>query len=598
MISGSLRRSAFLLAIAACSPGSTHSSSALAAQWSEPERIPAVFANTSGASARAESARRAMVASSSTIAAEAGAEILRAGGNAVDAAVATGFALAVAYPEAGNLGGGGYTVIRMADGRTAALDYRETAPAASSRDMYLDSTGRLTGEAIVGRAASGVPGAVAGLVAALEKYGSMPLARVMEPAIRLASEGFIVDETLSSSIAGKESLIRRFGGSSLFLPGGRPPAAGARFVQPGLAETLRLVAQKGASGFYRGKVAAAIVAEMQRECPAGTSSRDRASRGCGLITLGDLAGYQARWRTPVTTTYRAHTILSMPPSSSGGITLGEALNILEPAPVAEFGSAARVHLLASAFQRAFIDRNELLGDADFVSVPAARLLSKEYGAALYGTIDAGRATPTPALVARGREGMETTHYSVVDDAGNAVSTTTTINSLYGSGVFVPGAGFFLNNTMDDFATQPGVQNQFGLVQGEANAIAPRKRGLSAMTPTIVLDPRGEVYMVLGARGGPRIITATAQVILNVIDHRMSLSDAMHAPRIHHQALPDLLRVDRNGFGGEVEARLTAMGHTLEPVNYVGGSVVAIKRVAGGWEGMNDPRARGGGTAGY
>lgn len=598
MISGSVRRTAFLLVIAACSPGSSPSTSALGAQWSEPERIPAVFANTSGVSARAEPARRAMVASSSRIAAEAGAEILRAGGNAVDAAVATGFALAVAYPEAGNLGGGGYSVIRMADGRTAALDYRETAPMAARRDMYLDASGRLTEAAQVGRAASGVPGAVAGLVATLEKYGSMPLARVMEPAIRLASEGFIVDAALASSIAARESLIRRFGGSSLFLPGGRPPATGTRFVQPELAGTLRLVALNGASGFYRGKVAAAIVAEMQQGCPAGTSSRDRASRGCGLLTLEDLAAYEPVWRTPVTTTYRAHTILSMPPSSSGGITLGESLNILERAPVGAFGSAPRVHLVASAFQRAFIDRNELLGDTDFVSVPAARLLSKEYAATVYKAIDPSRATPTPALAARGREGTETTHYSVIDESGNAVSTTTTINRLYGSGVFVPGAGFFLNNTMDDFATLSGVQNHFGLVQGEANAIAPRKRMLSAMTPTIVLDPRGALYMVIGARGGPRIITAMAQVILNVIDHRMSLSDAMHAPRIHHQALPDLLRVDRNGFGGEVEARLSAMGHAVEPVDYVGGSVVAIKRVARGWEGMNDPRARGGGTAGY
>ncbi|MEO5579400.1 MAG: gamma-glutamyltransferase [Gemmatimonadaceae bacterium] len=534
-----------------------------------------------------------MVASSSRLASEAGVEILKAGGNAVDAAVAVGFALAVVFPEAGNIGGGGYMVIRMADGRTAAIDYRETAPVASFRDMYLDAARKLTGSGVVGRAASGVPGAVAGMTEALARYGSLPLATVMAPAIKMANEGFIVDSVLSRSVAGKAALIAQFAGAEIFLPGGAPIAPGTKFVQPDLALTLNAVARSGATGFYRGHVAELIAREMQRDCPAGVAATQRAANGCGIITTGDLERYRAAWRTPVRTMYRGFTVLSMPPSSSGGITVGQTLNILEGYErLPAFGTAEYFHLAASAFQRAFIDRNALLGDPAFVQVPRARLESKEYARSLRLTIKEDRATPTVTIANPLREGNETTHYSVVDAFGNAVATTTTVNSLYGSGVFIRGAGFFMNNEMDDFASQPGVANQFGLVQGESNAIVPGKRMLSAMSPTIVLDPRGELLLVVGGRGGPRIITSTAEVILNVVDHRMNLADAMSAPRIHHQALPDSMRYERGGFDAATLEKLTRMGYGLSEQSTIGASIVAIKRSAGGYEGMDDPRSNG------
>ena len=544
-------------------------------------------------------AEHAMVASSSRTAAEAGTEVLKAGGNAVDAAVAVGFALAVVYPEAGNLGGGGYTIVRMADGRTAALDYRETAPAASFRDMYVDSARRLTSFSINGRSASGVPGAVAGLTALHSRYGSLPLARVMAPAIRLAEEGFTVDAALARSVSGKREVLAQYSGAEVFLPGGSPVTAGTRLVQRDLANTLRTIAREGATGFYRGKIAQLLVDEMNRDCPPSIAPRARAAHGCGIITVKDLAGYRPVWRDPVKTGFRRYSLLTMPPSSSGGITIGETLNILAGYPsLPAYGTARYIHLLTSAFQRAFIDRNSLLGDPAFVKIPMKRLGSDAYAAELRATIDPEKRTPTPSVVMPSREGMETTHYSVVDAAGNAVSTTTTLNGLYGSGVFVKGAGFLMNNTMDDFSSQPGQPNMFGLVQGEANAIAPGKRMLSAMSPTIVVDPRGKLFMVLGARGGPRIITSTAQVILNVIANGMSLSDAMSAPRIHHQALPDDIRIDAGGFTPEVIAELKRMGYELLPQGYLGGSVVAIQVVPGGLQGMDDPRGFLGGAAGY
>ncbi len=534
-----------------------------------------------------------MVASNSPIASEAGVEILRQGGNAVDAAVAVGFALAVALPEAGNIGGGGYMLIRLANGSTAAIDYREMAPAAAYRDMYLDSAGQLTNAGIVGRAASGVPGAVAGLTAALARFGTMPLLKVMAPAIRMAAEGIVVDSVLIRSVAGKETLISRFAGADIFIPGGKPLQVGARLVQPELAETLRLIARNGAAGFYRGPVAQKITAEMQRECPAGVASRQRGSHACGLITSRDLEQYQPAWRTPVVSTYRHYTLMSMPPSSSGGITLIETLNILEPfAALPPFGSATYFHLVASAFQRAFIDRNAKLGDPSFVSVPIEQLTSKSYAGRLQKAIPLDHATPTAGIPAAPSEGNETTHYSVVDGQGNAVATTTTLNSLYGSGVLVRGAGFFMNDEMDDFASQPGKPNQFGLVQGESNAIAPGKRMLSAMSPTIVLDPEGKVLLVLGARGGPRIITSVAQVILNVINNRMSLADAMSAPRIHHQALPDTLRYERGGLDSATIRRLREMGYRTAPQGLGEAKVSAIMRVRGGFVGMDDPRSSG------
>ena len=536
--------------------------------------------------AKAPFAPHGMVSSNEARASAAGVEIMKRGGNAVDAAVAVGFALAVTYPEAGNLGGGGYMVIRMADGRTAALDYREVAPLAATRNMYIDSAGKLTDKSLVGHLASGVPGAVAGLVAAQKRFGVLSLAEVMAPAIRLADEGFEVDSALAHSFTRDAELIGKFAGGAVFLPGGSPLRAGATLRQPDLARTLREIAAKGADGFYRGPIADSLAAEMRR--------------GGGIITVEDMRRYRPVWREPIRGTYRGYTLLTMPPSSSGGVTVVETLNILETVPNAPaFGSTAYVHLLGAAYQRAFVDRNEALADPAFAAVPTAKLTSKSYARAVAATIAADRATPTAVIESKLRalrEGNETTHYSVVDSSGNAVATTTTLNGLFGSGVWVRGAGFFLNNEMDDFAAQPGTPNQFGLVQGEANAVQPGKRPLSAMSPTIVLDPSGALLLVVGARGGPRIITATSQIILNVIDQRMDLADAMSAPRIHHQALPDSLRYERGGLAQATLDSLTAMGDAMAATGGIA-QAHGVMRVKGGWEGFVDPRASGG-AVGY
>ena len=519
-----------------------------------------------------------MVASDAPLAGAAGVEIMRRGGNAVDAAVAVGFALAVVYPEAGNLGGGGYMVIRMADGRSAALDFREVAPLAATRNMYLDESGQLTNKSVIGPLAAGVPGAVAGLTAALAKFGTMSLKDVMAPAIRYAEEGFVVDSALTRSLTTYASSIVAVSGSATpFLPGGTALAPGSRLVQPALARTLRRIADQGAPGFYAGETAAAVADEMKRNG--------------GIITEQDLARYTPVWRDVVQSTYHGYTLLTMPPSSSGGVTITETLNILEGFPVAPFGSRAAVHRLASAYQRAFIDRNARLADPAFVSVPIAQLTDKAYAAKLRATIDDARATPTAVIEQRMREGTHTTHYSVADERGNAVATTTTINDLYGSRVYVAAAGFFLNDEMDDFAARPGTPNMFGLVQGEANAIQPGKRMLSAMSPTIVLDRDGTLLLVVGSRGGPRIITSVSQVILNVLDHHMTLADAVSAPRIHHQALPDTLRFEPNGLASAVLDSLRLMGHGVTTMSGIG-QINAILRSKRGYFGMSDPRGSG------
>jgi gamma-glutamyltranspeptidase/glutathione hydrolase len=551
-----------------------------------PPRIRAAFPNSWShrAGSRATFAQHAMVASNNAVAAAVGAEIMKQGGNAIDAAVATGFALAVTFPEAGNLGGGGYMVIRLADGRVAALDYRETAPLAATRDMYVGVNGKLTGESVIGPRASGVPGAVAGMLEAHRRYGALPLTKDLAPAIRLAAEGFVVDSTLFRSLSDDKYRIESFAGKSLFFPNGAPPAIGSRLRQPQLARTIRLIADSGAVAFYRGSIADSIAAQMQR---------DR-----GLITKADLAQYRPVWREPIRSSYRGYSLISMPPSSSGGTTVSEMLNILEaygaPAP---FGTAARMHAVASASQRAFVDRNSRLGDPAFVRVPLSMLTSKSYARTVARSISRDRADPTTPVAPRIGEGNETTHWSVVDQSGNAVATTSTLNDLYGSGVYVSGAGFFLNDEMDDFTTQPGTPNMYGLIQGEANSIAPGKRMLSAMSPTIVLDPAGNLLLVTGARGGPRIISATSQIILNVIDHRMSLSDAMSAPRLHHQALPDSIRLEAGGFDSGAIARLRAMGHFVYELNAGIAAAASVMRVRGGYEGMDDPRSHGG-AAGF
>ncbi len=530
-------------------------------------------------------AARTMVVSGSPIASEVGTEILDAGGNAVDAAVAVGFALAVVHPEAGNIGGGGFMVIRFADGRAAALDYREAAPSRATRDMYLDSMGAVTEDAVVGHRAAGVPGSVAGLLEAHARYGRLSVGAVMAPAIRLARNGFILDDYRSRSLAGAAELLRRFETSrrQFLLPNEQAPPPGTRLVQSDLARTLLAVAEGGAEAFYRGAVADLIVAEMER--------------GGGLISREDLAAYQPKWREPIVASYRRHAIYSMPPASSGGVTLAETLNILEGFhPLPAFGSADQVHLVAEAMRRAFVDRNRYLGDPAYVQMPLDRLLSKTYAAALRDEINPTRATPTPVTPPAAEAGIQTTHYSVIDASGNAVAVTTTINSGYGNGVTVAGAGFLLNNEMDDFTSAPGAPNQYGLVQGEANAIAPGKRMLSAMTPTIVTDTSGALLMVLGTPGGPTIITTVTQVISNVIDHHMSLPLAVAVPRIHHQALPDQIFFEPGGLTATVQGELAGRGHTLQERGGLSGDVAAIIRDGPGWLGVADPR-RGGGAAG-
>jgi len=530
-------------------------------------------------------APHAMVASNSALASAAGVEIMKAGGNAVDAAVATGFALAVTLPGAGNLGGGGFSVIRMADGRTATIDYRETAPLAATRDMYL-RPGVAPDASVTGPLASGVPGSVAGLTAAQARFGRLPLARVMAPAIRLAEEGFAAESSLMLGLRRDSARFARYPSSvAAFFPGGSAPAYRARFRQPDLARTLRRIADRGAPGFYEGETATLVEAEMKRDG--------------GIITREDLARYRPVWRDALVVPYRGYTLITMPPVSSGGTTIAETLNILETYDtLPPFGSAAYTHLLGSAYQRAFVDRNSKLGDPAFVRVPLAELTSKAYARRLRATIEPARYTPTRALpqTAAGNEKSETTHYSVVDADGNAVATTTTLNNGFGSAVTVGGAGFLLNDEMDDFAARPGQPNMFGLIEGGQNEIAPGKRMLSSMSPTIVLDPRGGLLLVVGAAGGPTIITGTSQVILNVVDHRMSLADAMRAPRVHHQALPDSLVVERTGLRPAVRDSLAAMGyHFLERDALV--NVNAVMRVRGGWEGMHEPRSFGG-AVGY
>jgi len=521
-----------------------------------------------------------MVVSGSPIASQVGRDILRRGGNAVDAAVAVGFALAVVHPEAGNIGGGGFMIIRTHDGKVQALDYRETAPARATRDMY-----RPAGEdaSVTGHLSAGVPGAVAGLTEAHRRFGRLPFAAVIEPSISLAAEGFVVDEYRNLSIADDSARLALFPASrTTFLPADRPPVTGSVFRQPELGATLEVIRDSGAAGFYHGRVAELLVAEMQR--------------GGGVISLQDLAQYRALWRDPVEIEYRGYTIYSMPPASSGGVTMGEILNIMEGyGPLPPFGSAALMHREAEAMRRAFTDRNTYLGDPAFVHNPLERLLSKQYASDLRRQIGE-RASPTPVFEAGRPGGSSTTHYSVVDAEGNAVSCTTTLNNSYGSAVTVTGAGFLLNDEMDDFATSPGEPNMYGLVQGEANAIAPGKRMLSAMTPTIVLDPRKQLYLVVGTPGGPRIITMVYHVISNVVDHHMSLADAIMAPRMHHQALPDTLRVEQDAFPSETLDSLRARGHAVGSGGYWG-DVEGIIRTAQGWDGVSDPR-RGGGGAGY
>lgn len=500
-------------------------------------------------------AQRGMVASSDEIASKVGVEILKRGGNAVDAAVAVGLALAVSWPGAGNLGGGGFMIIRTVGGTTTAIDYREAAPAKAHRALYLDKhAGVLPDASTVGHKAVGVPGTVAGLALALEKYGTMKWRDVVEPARALAAEGFTVNYTLAASLRRQDQLLGRFPESRrIFLKGGKHYGDGETFKQPELAETLERLQKDGAREFYEGRTAWLLAEEMK-------------TNG-GIVSLDDIKSYKAVERRPLRGNYRGYEIITMPPPSSGGAVLIEMLNILERYDLAAMGhnSSEKYHLLIESMRRAFADRAEFFGDPDFVKVPVERLTSKSYAAELAKSISAHRATPS-IRIRRGRppagESRHTTHYSVVDAAGNMVSNTYTINGEYGSGVTVGGAGFLLNNEMDDFTAKPGSPNKFGLIQGEANAIEPGKRPLSSMTPTIVLKD-GRPFLVVGTEGGPTIITQVLQVLVNIIDHGMNIHQAVNAPRIHHQWLPDVVKHEPYGIAPDVVKALKKRGHKLE-----------------------------------
>jgi gamma-glutamyltranspeptidase / glutathione hydrolase len=546
-----------------------------------------------------------MVVSVSEIASQVGVDILKRGGNAVDAAVAVGLALAAVWPSAGNLGGGGFMVIRTADGRATAIDYREMAPAAAHRNVYLDEKGNYIPESSTyGHRAAGVPGTVAGLAYALEKYGTMKWADVAEPARRLAAEGFAVWRELELSLKGSsKSLSRHPETKRIFLRGGRPYEEGEIFRQPELAATFERLIKHGPREFYEGETARLIEAAMRRAAGAGKP----------WMTVDDLRNYKTVERTPIRGSYRGHEIITMSPPSSGGIALVEMLNILSRYDLKAMGpgSSQATHLMIEAMRRAFADRAEFLGDTDFVKVPVAGLTSKKYADQVARTISLNRAS-TSEQVRHGNpaayESTETTHFTVVDKGGNAVANTYTLNGGYGSKVTVEGAGFLLNNEMDDFAPKPGSANMYGLIQGENNAVQARKRPLSAMTPTIVLKD-GKLWFTVGSPGGPTIINTVMQIIVNVIDHGMNIQQAVDWPRVHHQWMPDQVAVEPYGLAPDVVARLRAMGHkvvdppravttALDLPGYIGDAhAIMIEAETGVRLGAADPR-RGGKAVGY
>ncbi len=539
---------------------------------------------------RAIPAEHGMVVGQEKLAAQVGAGILRQGGNAVDAAVATGFALAVTYPRAGNIGGGGFMVIHSAERSEAiAIDYRETAPAATTRDIFLGADGKPDGEKSRNSAlAIGVPGTVAGLALALEKYGSgkFTLAQILKPSIDLAQNGFIVADDMADTLSDMYRRMSRWPNSARALSrdDGTPLREGDRLVQADLAATLSAIADHGPRGFYEGPVAEKLATAVGK---AG-----------GIMTADDLKSYRAVVRTPVRGSYRGYDIVSMPLPSSGGTVLLETLNILEGFPMSDMkqGSAPSLHLMIEAMKRAYADRARYLGDPAFVNAPVNVLVTKEYAAKQRASIDPDRATPAADVLAASpaREGANTTHYSVVDSHGNAVSNTYTLNFPYGVGLVAEGTGVLLNNELDDFTAAPGASNAFGLVGFEANLPGPGKRPLSSMSPTIVLKD-GKPVLVTGTPGGSRIISAVLQVVVNVLDYKMDVAAAVAAPRVHHQWMPDDVRVER-GFSEEVLDALRAKGHrVIEPLGQTSANSIAVTR--GGLLGAPDPRTRGAEAAG-
>ena len=535
-------------------------------------------------------AENGMVASQEALASRIGVEVLQKGGNAVDAAVTVGFALAVTLPRAGNLGGGGFMLVHHAkSGETVAIDYREMAPAAAHGDLFLDAAGEVdTDKSWYSRSAAGVPGTVAGLATALERYGTISLAEALAPAIRLAAEGIVVTRDLSDSLASRSERLLRFPATAaiFFHADGRPVQPGETLVQADLAWSLRQIAEGGAEAFYEGEIARRIAADM-------------AANG-GPMTTADLAAYRVALRVPVHGSYRGYEIFSMPPPSSGGVHLVQILNILEAYPLGELGhnGAETLHLMAEAMKLAYADRSEHLGDPEFWPVPVAGLTAKAYADALRATIDRDRARAVDEIKPGDPapyESPETTHFSVMDRWGNAVANTYTINFGYGSGIVAAGTGILLNNEMDDFSAKPGVPNAYGLIGGAANAIEAGKRPLSSMTPTLVLKD-GRAFLATGSPGGSRIITTTLQILLNVIDHGMTIAAATHAPRVHHQWLPDELRVER-GLSPDTLAALAAKGHTIVEKNAMG-STQSILRTEDGFTGAADPRRPGALAIGY
>lgn len=527
-----------------------------------------------------------MVTSRSALASAAGIEIMRGGGNAVDGAVATAFALAVGYPSAGNIGGGGFALVRLTDGKVVSLDHRETAPAAAHRDMYLDDKGDvIEGLSLRSHKAAGTPGSVDGLLVLLEKYGIKSRQEVMAPAIELASKGFPLTWSMARQFNRVSKRMEKYPASmSKFTKQGKPFDPGDVWKQPDLAETLRRISDQGRDGFYKGPVAQMIVDEMRR--------------GDGEITLADLAGYQSVWRDPVKGTYRGYEIWGMGPPSSGGVLVIQILNMLEPYDLKSmsWGSADIVHIMVEAQRRAYADRAEHLGDPDYYDVPVAMLVDKAYAKARFSDFDSETATRSDQVGSGSwpQESMETTHFSVMDGRGMMVALTTTLNSSFGNKIIVPGAGFLLNNEMDDFSVKANTANQYDVIGREANAIEPGKRMLSSMSPTIVTK-NGDPFMITGSPGGSSIITTALQVIINVIDHDMSIEDAVSLPRFHHQWKPDSIYYDKFALSADTVKRLESMKHiNIQAARYGRGmgDANSILFKDGVIHGIKDPRREG------
>ncbi len=534
--------------------------------------------------------KNAMVASQSELASRVGAEVIKKGGNAIDAAVGVAFALAAVYPEAGNLGGGGFMLIRFRDGKTTAIDYREMAPALANRNVYLNDKGELIkgeGSSTLGYRASGVPGTVAGLEMAFNKYGSKKISwqQLIEPARKYAEDGYVLSNRLANLMKNTRNLALYEDSKKIFLNNGDFYKEGDNFKQPELAQTLARIQKSGAKEFYEGQTAKLIAADMKAHN--------------GLITLEDLKNYQAKEREPIHGTYRGYEIISMPPPSSGGIVLLETLNILENYDLRSMGydSAEKYHVLTEAMRRSFADRAEFMGDPDFTSVPTAKLIDKNYAKERSKTIDLAKASKSSEIghgEIPGGESIDTTHFTIVDADGNVVTNTYTINDLYGSAVTAKGTGVLLNDEMDDFAAKPGKPNMFGLIQGEKNAVQPKKRPLSSMTPAIVLRKDGSLWFALGARGGPRIITAVLQTIINMIDHDMNIQQAVDAPRIHHQWFPDEILYEPYGMNPDTLKILEKFGHNFaEKPGYVASvTAIAVEEKTGVRLGAIDSRGDG------